>query len=281
MPVRCGSGPSAVRHVVLMVCTLAFATRHVSQPHAQATTLTFEVASVKKVSESAQPAVGRPQGVRAGGGFDAVGTVVRFVMYAYDVADFEVVGGPDWLRTDRFEITARAGREASVDETRRMLRSLLEERFRLRAHTESRQMSHYVLRVAKPDGRLGPQLVRNENQCASKVAPPAGVPSRAATLTGCGPIEYLVRTTSNMLAARVVDETGLDGSYEFSLYAAPERPRSINGSVVPGIDPSVPSDPNLPTYSVALTEQLGLKLEVVRSPVSVVVIETVQQPSEN
>jgi uncharacterized protein (TIGR03435 family) len=143
-------------------------------------------------------------------------------------------------------------------------------------------MTHYVLRVARPDGRLGPQLTKNSNDCRLRVLRPPAVPSGAAATSGCGPIDYLARTTSNMLETRVADQTGLEGNFEYFLYAAPERPHSIAGNAVLGIEPlALPSDPNLPTYVTALKEQLGLRLDTAKMPVTVVVIDSAQRPSDN
>jgi uncharacterized protein (TIGR03435 family) len=271
-----------MRKTSLIFAIVALGSHPLQNARAQTPKLTFEVASVKKVNESGPPILSRPQIVTPGGDFEAVGTLVRFVMYAYDVADFEVTAGPDWVRTDRFQISAKSGREASVTEVRQMLRSLLEERFSLRTHSAQVQMTHYVLRLARPDGRLGSQLVKNSNDCRLRVLRPPNVPSGAAATSGCGPIDYLARTTSNVLETRVANQTGLEGNFEYFLYAAPERPRSIAGNAVLGIEPSaLPSDPNLPAYATALKEQLGLRLDAAKMPVTVVVIDSVQRPSDD
>jgi|SRR3954470_20888845 uncharacterized protein (TIGR03435 family) len=127
---------------ILAVLLLAIVGRQ--NTRAQTPTLTFEVASIKKISEAAM--ISRSQGARPNGSFEAAGTLVRFVMSAFDVADFEVIGGPNWIRTDRFLISARAGREASATEINLMLQALLAERFGLRTHVDLREMTQYVLR---------------------------------------------------------------------------------------------------------------------------------------
>jgi uncharacterized protein (TIGR03435 family) len=270
-----------MRRTSLIFVIVVLGSHPLQNARAQTPKLTFEVASIRKASDSETAIVSRPQGGRPGGAFDATGTVVRLVLSAFDVADFEVTGGPSWTRTDRFTISAKAGREASAAEMQVMLRALLEERFRLRTHFEQRQMTHHVLRVARSDGRLGAQLVKNTNECTSPRMKLSSVPSGAAAMSGCGPIEHLVRTTANMLEARVEDRAGLAGNFDFFLYAAPERPRSINGAAVSGELSTLQRDQSLPAYRVALKGQLGLMLETGRSPATVLVIDGVEQPSEN
>lgn len=83
-------------------------------------------------------------------------TVLSAVVYAYDLKHYQVVGGPDWIRNDRFTISARAGRSVPDAQIKLMLQSLLEDRFKLVTHAEQRDMPFRALVVARADGRLGP-----------------------------------------------------------------------------------------------------------------------------
>ena len=132
---------------------------------------TFEVASVKKRVGPGPTRITQGQGPRPGGAFEMVNVpVARLVMYAYDVQDYQVVGGPGWARTDRFDIAARAGRDVSTVDMRLMVRALLRDRFSLVMHQEQREMPLYTLVLARADGRLGPQLKKNDDDCKAMVA---------------------------------------------------------------------------------------------------------------
>jgi uncharacterized protein (TIGR03435 family) len=228
----------------------------------------FEVASVKRRIEPGG-ILTQPQGPRPGGAFGMVNVpVVRLVMYAYDLRDYQVLGGPGWMRTDRFDILAAAGREASPAEMRLMVQRLLEERFRLVAHTERRDMPLYGLARTRPDGPLGPHLKKNDDSCRTLVERPASVPPGAVTTTGCGPMAVLANSASGVMRAPVIDRTGLAGNFEYAFYF---QNQSVDAA------PNV----NIPHYTTALEEALGLKLESARGPVDVLVVDSVQQPTEN
>lgn len=126
---------------------------------------TFEVASIRRNLTGNQQGGGlaAPQ---PGGRFMAIGvTVRRLVADAYD--GLQVVGGPAWIDTDRFDVQARADGERSPTEIARMLRPLLADRFALLVHTETREMPVYVLTAARPDGRLGPRLRESDATCTA------------------------------------------------------------------------------------------------------------------
>jgi len=105
-------------------------------------------------------------------------TVARLIMYAYDLRDFQVDGGPEWLRVDRFDVSGRAGREVPVAMLRLMVQSLLADRFKLAAHEVQREMQVYSLVLARA-GELGPGLKRNDDECKSKIETPKAPPGRS------------------------------------------------------------------------------------------------------
>jgi uncharacterized protein (TIGR03435 family) len=112
-----------------------------AQDSAEQSAPAFEVASVKPRTLPGPATITQPQGARPGGAFEMVNsTVARLVMYAYDLRDYQVAGGPNWVRAERFDVVARAGRDASTGEIRRMLQSLLAERFKLVVRKEQREM---------------------------------------------------------------------------------------------------------------------------------------------
>lgn len=245
---------------------------------AQTAKLAFEVTSVKR---NVSGGVGYSLGVRPGGVYIAGNVPLPTLLeFAYGLAPFRIVGGPEWLRTGRFDIAASAGRDAPPAEMRLMMQSLLEDRFRLVVHKELRPMSHFALVKARADGRLGSSLTRCE---AAKPRASAGKPSNekppwvaaAASGRNCTPMLALADLASRVLEAPVVDMTGLDGGWDYSL-----RFSSAHGQSFGALTTSEASS-GLPALPTALQEQLGLKLESRRGPVEVLVIDSAQQPTEN
>ena len=113
-------------------------------------TPTFDAASVR-VSRSDLP--GGITDVRAGGQFTATNaTLHQFLTVAYSMETFRIVGGPNWIRTDRFDVEARAGFAVGRDDTRLMLRSMVADRFKVRVRMEPRAMPIYDLALRRRDG---------------------------------------------------------------------------------------------------------------------------------
>jgi uncharacterized protein (TIGR03435 family) len=246
---------------------------------AQAPTPTFEVISITRNVSGTFP-VG-PE-ARAGGSFVATNaTLERLVRFAYDLPAYLIAGGPDWVRTDRFNVEARAGRDASSGEIQRMLQAALANRFQLVIRREPRQIPVYTLLLARNDKRLGPNLRPSAAGCAAPGGrgetheetrtPNGGV----ATRRTCAPMTALVSSLSSTLQGPVDDKTALTGMWDSELSFTGERRRNANAA-------AVAQDPNeAPALFTALQEQLGLKLEPGRGPVDVLVIESAAQPTEN
>jgi len=269
------SRPSRTRTALAAAVLCAFAV-----PRAQEPRPAFEVSSVK-------PRTGPPQGVtsivlpagtRPGAFEHRNATVRQLVMYGYDLRDYQIEGGPEWTRGDRFDVSARAGSEVPVATMRLMVQSLLADRFKLAVHEVEREMSIYALVLARADGRPGPRLKKNEDNCQTKVEQPSVPGSRGAiTSAGCGALSVLASSATLHLNAPVLDRTGLDGRYEWSYYYDGEGRffGEPQGNAVAAIDTT------LPRFPTALQEQLGLKLEPTKGTVKVLVIDSVQRPTEN
>jgi uncharacterized protein (TIGR03435 family) len=194
--------------VVGMVVTLS----------AQTSNPTFEVASIKKWIPGPPSGLGFRQ---ADGAFDRDRiTVAGLVEFAFELPDYRVVGGQDWIRRDNFEVRARGDKAASLPLIRLMVQALLRERFMLRSHFEQREMASYTLSMARPDGRLGAGLKQAADAtCRSEISRPRNVPSGAMQTTGCGPLSNLAtRWVAGLLRSPVVDRTGLTGTYEWSFF---------------------------------------------------------------
>jgi uncharacterized protein (TIGR03435 family) len=254
----------------------------------------FEVASVRpnKTGDGRVMVAMQP-----GGRFNASNVPARMLLrQAFNVQDFQIVGGPDWLESDRFDVVAKApDGEFTIDIMRPMLQSLLVERFKLAFRRENREMPIYALMKARSDGRLGPNLTASAVDCAARgrrgggppPAPPQpGQKMECGFMMGAGrmnvggmPIGQLAVALSPILGRIVVDKTGLTGNFDFELTYSREGLAAFAVSGPPLIDaPPPPNDPNIPTLFTALQEQLGLKLDAQRGPVDVVVIDRLEQP---
>ena len=283
--------------------------------------LRFDVVSVKPIPQTVDEYFANPVGnmsaafrIRTfpGGRLTAVFVTLRaLILRAYDIRDYQLEGGPAWISTARFEIDAKAVGEPSEQEFNAMLKALLVERFALRTRTEVRQVKHHVLALARSDGTLGPSLKPTSAAClveleerrrnpdqrnAASPLPPAGTIEEMrefALRPRCGvsfigssggssaismggmPLATLISRISSELNAPVVDQTGLTGLYDMVLEYEPVRPLAGLAALPAGRD--FPSPP----LKSAVTQQLGLRLEEVKGPLDVIVIESVEQPSPN
>ncbi|MEO8258616.1 MAG: TIGR03435 family protein [Acidobacteriota bacterium] len=154
----------------------------------QADTPTFEVASVKpnKSGEGFIQVGGR------GGQFTITNAPLRLIIRnAYRLQDFQIVGGPGWLASDRFDIVAKSDPAATQEQTQAMVKALLAERFKLKVHTESRDLPLYALQLARSDGKLGPKIKAAAVDCAALAASrrggPAGGPGDPGPIVRGGP----------------------------------------------------------------------------------------------
>ena len=249
----------------------------------------FEVASVKS---SAPDPLGLPGGMRpTPGRFTMLNAPLRFlVLRAYGpLFDFQIISGPDWQKSRRFDIQATAESAAVGDEMLPMLRTLLEERFQLKVHTETREMPIYALVVARDDGRLGANIKLSTTDCSdpalvAKMQASAviaqgvpcallPVPTRVAGSTALRAIGASMAALAKFMAGTtgqiVQDRTGLSGFYDWEM---------TYDSGVRGVA-SAPSTSESPVLTTALQEQLGVKLESTHGPVEVLVIDSAALPA--
>lgn len=187
----------------------------------------------------------------------------QVIRAAFGGSDIEVIGGPDWVDDDRWDIVAAP---AAVDPNapwREMLKTLLTDRFKLRAHVEQRERPIYALVFARADRQLGAKMhatqtpCKIEGDCGSTDTNSNGVVS--GTIHGTArTMAQVGRSLSGYAERRVFDRTGLEGRYDFELTW--------------GDDISI---------FTAVSEQLGLKLQADRAPTDVVVIDAVDRPTED
>jgi len=196
-----------------------------------------------------------------------------------------VVGVPGWAATTRFDLTAKspAGASASA-RAGPMVLSLLEERLKLKWHTETRPVSVNVLVAAKPKMKKADPASRTH--CLG-VSPPSGSPPGSASLT-CQNITMEqftdeIRGRLQGPGSPVLDSTGLEGGWDFTLTYTYARPAPANSGGLQGAAVPVASDPNGGlTIEEALEKQLGLKLQTEKRPMTVTVIDHLEQtPTDN
>jgi uncharacterized protein (TIGR03435 family) len=239
----------------------------------------FEVASIKLWQRPTTSAPGVYRGVPAPPGsgiFNRSTTLAWLIAEAYGVQDFQVGGGEDWVRTERYDVAARAGRDVSDPELGEMVKALLADRFKLRVRNETREGPILELRLARSDGQVGSNL----HNCSKEKVPekPFGAPTGGTVaVSNCADgASSLADMASRRLKTLVVDKTGLTGQWWYVVYYGGELPQ------IPGVDLSREKiNPDLPSFEGALREQLGLRLERTRGPVPFIVIESAERPTPN
>lgn len=270
----------------------------------------FEVASIKKHP----PEGGRGMRVSMGGPdvsrFRASNVTAKMLIAtAYSVREFQISGGPDWVNSERWDIDAKVDdalahelqklpRQQQEAQQALMLRPLLADRFKLQITRSTKEGNVLALVVAKG----GPKLkeVPPPDPHAAAVPPASAPPERGgpppmpppggtmmmmngnagvATLSSNAiPISNLVNMLSMQVGQQVVDQTGLKGTYQFTLQFAPQM--GLGGMPPPpGAEASSNSDE--PSIFTALQEQLGLKLESTKGPIDTITIDHIEEPSEN
>jgi uncharacterized protein (TIGR03435 family) len=262
---------------------------------------TFDVVSIKKNTSGALGSNG--SGERPDGGFRLLNIPAGILLSrAYPpVVPLEMVGLPDWVMRERYDVIATSPLEAPTPDQRiAMLRAMLADRFKLAAHTESREQEVYEVVLARKDGRLGPNIKPSEVDCVAKRAADAaaGVPPwrpTAADMMKGGKISPPTCVTFTMnghmegdmtMASfamwvavntggrrRVVDKTGLSGSYRVKVDY--DSSAAFRG---PEISPQPDSAPSIFT---ALPDQLSLKLEAAKIIRETLVIDHLERPTEN
>ena len=269
-------------------------------PAAPADKPKFEVASVRENTVDDGKVM---IGIQPGGRFTAVNVALwDLIRQAFAVQRTQIVGAPDWTETARYDIAAKAESEiprggpgAPIGPLNFMMQDLLEDRFKLRAHRETRDMPIYALVLARSDKKFGARFQPSTVDCAAMrgraggpPGPPPGPPPPGQRPI-CGmrmgphevsassvPLVQFTQVLSQLTQRIVVDRTGLTGNFDIDLTFTPDR--MPQGPPPPGVPlPSI--DPNGPSLFTALQEQLGLKLDSEHAPVEVIVIDHVERPT--
>lgn len=218
-------------------------------------------------------------------------SIKNIILNAYQIRPFQLLGGPSWINSDRFDIEGKVAGNPSMDQRRLMAQRLLKDRFRLALHRETREFPIFELAVAKNGLKLQPL---KEGSCLA-VDPnnPALAPGKTH-MDYCGyggigrgmleasstTMTELATSLSWLLDRTVVDRSGITGTFRIHLTFMPDQatPSQPGLSSNPG-SASVPGDG--PDIFTALQEQLGLRLDASKGPVEVLVIDHVEKPTGN
>ena len=223
----------------------------------------FEVASIRPAKDDGSHDSDTDKGLLRIHNF----TLKRLIASAYEVDDSEVLGGPSWLDSDSFDITAKIPAEYVDQKPSRvpeMMQGLLADRFHLTIRREARQTPGLALIVArkgpkmdsaKPDAE-GSSTHSNRTHLTAQNVSMAQFATRLSRMPEVGQI--------------VVDRTGLTGRFNFELDWLPDRPGSTEAS-----------PDGLPTIFAALQERLGLKLEPAKVTIEAVVVERAERPESD
>jgi len=227
-------------------------------------------------------------GFRPGNFVMTGGTIRSIFQLAYPSEGIDPIGAPDWMLTERYDLTVRFEQERLPQEQlQAVFREIFATQLKMKVHYERRDTPTYSMVLARADGRLGPGVRKLGVDCdalrdaARRGEPFPALPPAANGVAACqdrvgnGSVQsggmrfsQLARTVRNPAGRIIVDDTGLTGFYEFTLEWAPG----------PGDAASPDPRPNIFT---AFEEQLGLRLRPSTTPVEVVVIDHVERPTDN
>ena len=257
---------SVFRLLGLLLCLIGMVAWFPSPMLAQAP-LQFEVATVK-------PAAPSPDGhthinYPDGGAFSASNiTLAALMQWAWDMPKNRILDAPPWFDATRFDLQAKADAEtdkqlrsmpgdASREAKRRMVQTMLAERFAMKLHEETRTLPAYDLQIAKGGSKLPASTSSGKS-----------ISTGRTRFTATGLTTALIAQQLSEITGRVVvDKTGLPDRYDVKLEWTP--------------DDATAGDSSAPSFFTAVQEQLGLKLVPAKEPVRVIVIDQIEQASAN
>jgi uncharacterized protein (TIGR03435 family) len=243
-----------------------------SQSQQQPAALSFDVASVKPNKSMSQDMGLNPT---PGGGLTVVNATLQTLMtFAYNIRDYQLSGGPAWLDTEHYDISAKASSDLRDDDSsgyypvRIRLQTLLAERFHLVVHHETKEMPVFALVQDKGGAKLTPWME------GDLPGPHMHLEYTKLTCRKQSMQRFASAILSQILGRTVIDKTGLTGEYNFTMTFAPDTPPSRSAN-------AAPEAPAGPTFVEALQDQLGLKLERQQGPVDILVIDHAERADPN
>src|SRR5215468_1623487 len=195
-------------------------------------------------------------------------TLLRMIQYAYNVRDFQVSGGPAWVRSDRYDVTAKPEGSVHDVQMKQVLQSLLAERFQLQFHRQIQEGPIYALLIGKNGPKLQPSP-QSDNSGISSNSTAVRTTMKGTHVT----MDELAASLGNRVGRPVIDKTGLSGKFDFELSWVADLALAT-GAPDPGADVSGPS------IFTALQEQLGLRLDSQKGPIEMLLIDQAEKPTE-
>jgi uncharacterized protein (TIGR03435 family) len=237
--------------------------------HCHCQALAFEVASITPC----KPGTPEPPGEHAGmvqftapgGRFTAKATTLKYLMeWAYSIQPSQHSGGPSWMETERYDIVAKAEGNANDEQQKRMVQTLIQDRFGLKFHREKKKLPVYVISVGKSAPKLFPP--KDEEIHSIRIVPRSDPDQKIVSYHVVATrfsLSQLTDTFARQLGRVFVNETGLDGDFDFTLDLTPDENRPN------------PLDPSL--LIAAMREQLGLSLKSQEALVDFIMIDSAER----
>ncbi|HET9830347.1 MAG TPA: M56 family metallopeptidase [Vicinamibacterales bacterium] len=245
----------------------------------------FDVVSIKRTPEITGPGI--DFAAMPGGRLSVRNNpVLNLIGNAYHFPGYRILGAPDWLTADRYDMEAKADGAPSRSEMMLMVQTLLEDRFKLRVHRETREGQVYVLSVAKGGLKLPPSkdggcvdrspgtvlpATERRPNCGNNWLRQRGV-NLAWTATRID-MEGVAGALAIVMRRPVLDKTGASGFFDINVELPPLQPEV-------GVSDLSPIDTGVSVITI-LREQFGLSVDSGKGPVEYLVIDSVERPSEN
>jgi uncharacterized protein (TIGR03435 family) len=223
----------------------------------------FEVASIKPDKSGAEsigmfPSPGRLRVENY--------TLRQLIEDAYGLKRYQVLGGPGWIDSDRYEIVAKAENKAGFLQMLPMLQALLADRFQLKMHSETKQHAAFLLEIAKGGPRMRASGEKQDNDTRLHITDNELTGKKVS-------MQWFSDALSGQLNLPVLNRTDLNSAYDFSLHYQPDEGLSSEGSSAIG--------PNAASIFTAIQEQLGLQLKKSKAQITIFVIDHAEKPAGN
>ena len=227
----------------------------------------YDIVSVKPSPPGSPP--GGVDPLPSGTGYKGDATTVKsMISVMYRIPIRQIVGGPEWLGEDKFDVAAISDQPHTTDELHLMFQKMLADRFHLKVHTETKAGRIYALAITKSGAKLTPSSTSSEHNIPiTNGGSNQFIGSDVRMNFFCWWLGLRLQNDERP----VVDQTGLTGAYDFTLFFRPQLPP----------DATTDEQDNRPTIFDALRDELGLELIPKKGPVEYLVIDHIERPSEN
>jgi uncharacterized protein (TIGR03435 family) len=238
----------------------------------------FEVATIKP-SDPNRPGWGI--NVNRSGIFTTRNTTLNdLIKFAYDMHPKQVVGAPGWADSDKFDIEAKPDKPGmpSVKQMKMMVQKLLQDRFSLTFHKDTKELTAYTITAAK-----GGIKIKKEENAPVPVPGFGGLPQRGFNSNNATLTEFASVLQAQFMDLPVIDQTGLgDTRYTFVVKFTPDPGmRPFGGAIAEPARPATPDPDAPPDLFGAMEQQLGLHMQKAKAPVDVMVIDKIEKPTSN